>query len=131
MKSCVSAREIGFNMEEVQCHRNVLLQMAKNYEELVAKSVYKGRQGRFQRMFDWAMGEVALVDQYIKALDKPKIKTCPFCEGQAEVDLNDDAYRVVCLSCGAATAPIYADDKTFANMDKAEEAIKLWNTRFK
>lgn len=50
-----------------------------------------------------------------------KLLPCPFCGGEAELNLFLGNYLVTCTECPGATAPIRGTTK--------EEAIEAWNTR--
>ena len=56
-----------------------------------------------------------------------ELKSCPFCGGKAIVDTDDKFAWVHCVNCDSGTAGWR--NRTLANKDSINTAIRIWNTR--
>ena len=52
-------------------------------------------------------------------IDTNELKPCPFCGGEADWHINEDAYDVLCIECWSGTS-VYTTK---------QEAIEAWNRR--
>lgn len=63
-------------------------------------------------------------------MPKTKLMPCPFCGGEAELELVDDEfYMVCCENCSSATSFGYTYKDGTARDATRAETVKAWNRR--